>query len=313
MLPSRVKPKVLIIDDDVMSVQRIAEALSSGYDVFVSTTPQDGLSRAIELQPELILLDVIMPQISGFELCRQLKQNERTHPIPIIFVTALDTVNQQTEGFELGAVDYITKPVENAILKARVQTHTRLYQQTLQLESLAATDPLTGLANRRRFDETMLWEIEHCQREQVCLSLLIIDIDDFKSYNDGYGHGKGDDCLIHVSRILEDSARRGTDVVSRLGGEEFGIILNATDQVGAVAIAAQILDQFNQQRYEHRYASQHDYLTVSIGIATIVFSQITDCKPDERTLVDCADSALYEAKHNGRNQYAWKIWPDEHD
>ncbi len=313
MLSSRAKAKVLIIDDDVMSVQRVAEALSPVYDVFISTTGHEGLEQAQALSPELILLDVVMPGLSGFEVCRQLKQNEQTQPIPIIFVTAQDTVHQQTEGFELGAVDYITKPIEEAILKARVQTHTHLYQQTLQLESLAATDPLTGLANRRRFDEAMLSEIDHCHREQACLSLLIIDIDDFKAYNDGYGHGKGDDCLVHVARNLEASVHRATDLVSRLGGEEFGVILTATDQYGAQAIAAQILNIFNKQKHVHDYASQHDYLTVSIGIVTTAFSQITDYMPNERILVDCADEALYRAKHNGRNRYACNIWPPEPD
>ncbi len=305
------RAKILIIDDDIISVRLIAEALSPQYDVIVATTPEEGLQQAKTISPELVLLDVVMPDTSGFEVCRELKKDELTQSIPVIFVTALDAVTQQAEGFELGAVDYITKPVEEAILKARVRAHTRLYRQTLQLASLAATDPLTGLANRRKFDETIIHEISHCQREQQCLSLLIIDIDDFKSYNDNYGHGRGDDCLVFVAKTLTHCARRATDLVSRLGGEEFGVILTGTEARGAEEVAAEIIACFNHQQYEHNYASQHSYLTVSIGICTTDFSLLSAPIPNERTMVDCADKALYRAKNSGRNRFCCNAWPDE--
>lgn len=307
------RAKVLIIDDDVTTIRMMADSLTPDYEVIVATAAEEGLHQARTGQPDLILLDVIMPQINGYDVCRRLKADDLTLKIPVIFVTALDAVNQQTKGFELGAVDYITKPIEVALLRARVQSHTRLYQQTLQLESLAATDPLTGLANRRKFDESINHEIERSHRLQTTLSLLIVDIDDFKAYNDHYGHGKGDDCLVSVARLLKKAALRGTDLVSRLGGEEFGIILTDTDRDGAQVIAQHILDLFADAAYPHIKASIHSYLTVSIGFVTVDFAILTDNLPDERAMIDAADKALYQAKNSGRNRFCYESWRGDTD
>lgn len=313
MSVSPLHARVLIVDDDVATIRLMADALTGDYDIIIATTAQDGLHQAKQAQPDLILLDVVMPKIDGFALCKQLKSMDSTHRIPIIFVSALDAVNQQTKGFELGAVDYITKPVDTPILRARVQTHTRLYRQARQLESLAATDPLTGMANRRKFDEAIELELDRSQRNLQPLSLLIIDIDDFKAYNDFYGHGKGDDCLIAVARILLRSARRGIDLVSRLGGEEFGIILSDTDAAGARQRAEYIVDQFREARLPHAQARQRDFLTVSIGVLTARFDQVGRPCPPCRELIDSADSALYKAKAAGRNGYFCQQWPDNNN
>lgn len=300
--------KVLIVDDNVANIRMMADALSAEYDILVAKSAQEGLTQALHAQPDLILLDVVMPVTDGFALCRQLKSCEQTHKIPVIFVSALDTVKQQAKGFELGAVDYITKPVQIPILRARVQTHTRLYRQTVQLEALAATDPLTNLANRRKFEEAMSQEIERNQRENHALSLLIIDIDKFKDYNDRYGHGRGDDCLVAVARILSACARRGTDLVSRVGGEEFGIILSDTDADGAQSIAQAIRARLAAANIRHA-DSEYGYLTLSIGIATVDFAALAGGRPDSRMLVDCADNALYTAKNEGRNGVTLNHWP----
>ncbi|MBD3584275.1 diguanylate cyclase [Salinimonas sp. HHU 13199] len=302
------RAKVLIVDDDIATIRLIADALSADYDVLVAKTAREGLTRALESQPDLILLDVVMPGADGFALCRQLKSYDQIQQIPVIFVSALDAVAQQTKGFELGAVDYITKPVEIPILRARVRTHTRLYKQTLQLASLAATDPLTNLANRRKFEEAMAREIERNHREQHALSLLITDIDNFKAYNDRYGHGRGDDCLIEVARLLCECARRGTDLVSRLGGEEFGIILSDTDILGAEAIAQKIGKRIAAANITHE-DSHTGRLSVSTGVVTVDFAALAAGLPDSRMLVDCADSALYDAKAQGRDSVVINSWP----
>lgn len=296
------RSRVLIVDDDVTTIRLMADALAADYDVIVASDAEEGLEQAVSSQPDLILLDVLMPHINGFALCRKLKSNEQTRKIPVVFVTALTEVSEQTRGFELGAVDYITKPIEIPLLRARVRTHTRLYRQTLQLESLAATDPLTGLSNRRKFDESLALEIERCQRAQQELALLMVDIDDFKAYNDKYGHGKGDDCLIYVARLLKHSARRCTDLTCRLGGEEFGIILGETDRAGAMTLAESIVEQFNKQKYEHEAASRHPYLTVSIGVTVVDMKGAIHDKVFARDVVDKADEALYLAKSLGRNR-----------
>ncbi|QJR82375.1 diguanylate cyclase [Alteromonas pelagimontana] len=300
------RPRVLIVDDDTTTIHIIAAALSSDYEVTIATTAGEGFRLATTVKPHIILVDVVMPQVSGFEFCKQLKQDERTHKIPVIFVSAEDTIRQQTKGFDIGGVDYIIKPVEVPILKARVKTHTRLYRQTLQLESLAATDPLTNLANRRKFDEAIEHEIERCQRNGNPLALLIVDIDDFKSYNDYYGHAKGDDCLVAVARILKAEAKRSTDLVSRLGGEEFGIILGETDDSGAMAIAEAIIAEFRHQQIEHVKANQAAYLSVSIGVTFVDFSRGGRQGVSIRTLVDTADHALYRAKDAGRNRIEYE-------
>ncbi|MBU2977118.1 diguanylate cyclase [Alteromonas sp. C1M14] len=295
------KYRVLIIDDDITTIRLIAEALSPDYDVIIATSAEDGLKQALVAQPYLILLDVLMPRINGFTLCKQLKSNAHTLNIPVIFVTALTEVDEQTKGFELGAVDYITKPIEVPLLRARVRTHTRLYQQTLQLESLAATDSLTGLANRRKFDDVMSIELGRCHRARNSLAFLMIDIDDFKAYNDHYGHGKGDDCLGLVSRILKQSARRATDLVCRLGGEEFGIVLTETDKEGALSMAEAILSAFQEQKISHE-SSQNGFLSVSIGATVVDMSLHSNIDVTVREIVDKADNALYLAKSKGRNR-----------
>ncbi len=296
------RSRVLIVDDDIATIRLIAEALAPDYDVIIATDAEEGLEQARTTQPELILLDVLMPHINGFSLCRRLKSDEITRKIPVVFVTGLTEVSDQARGFEIGAVDYITKPIEVPLLRARVKTHIRLYRQTLQLESLAATDPLTGLSNRRKFDESLTHEIERCQRSQSELALVMIDIDDFKAYNDTYGHGKGDDCLVTVAHILKNSARRGTDLCCRLGGEEFAIILGETDRVGAMTLAENIIAQFNELKLEHSSASSHDYLTVSMGVAVMDMRSALRNRVESRQLIDKADEALYNAKTKGRNR-----------
>lgn len=296
------KSRVLIVDDDITTISLIADALSADYEVLVATEADEGLTLAAFSKPDLILLDVMLPGTSGFSLCRELKSNDQTFNIPVIFVSALAEVKEQTRGFELGAVDYITKPIEVPILRARVRTHTRLYKQTLQLASLAATDALTGLANRRKFDENLAKEIERGFRAQSDIAILMVDIDDFKAYNDRYGHGKGDDCLVQVARILKDVARRSSDLVCRLGGEEFGIILGETESTGAMTIAETIVEQFNKKKIEHKAATAEAYLTVSIGVTALKLTPDYYGSVEARQLVDTADEALYEAKSSGRNR-----------
>ena len=293
--------RVLIIDDDVSTIRLMADALSSDYEVVIATQAEEGFVQALHSRPDLILLDVVMPDMNGFDFCRKLKADARTQPIPVIFVSALDTVSEQARGFELGCVDYITKPIAFPILLARVKTHTRLYRQTLQLESLAATDPLTGLANRRKFDECIQHEVARANRKRCSIALLIIDIDDFKPFNDHYGHGKGDDCLVRVARLLRKCVGRATDTVSRLGGEEFGVVLPDTDAEGAISLANEIITLFNEEKIPHHYATQHDYLTVSIGVGILDDSKLGEASIDPRSLIDVADEALYQAKENGRN------------
>ena len=289
--------KVLLVDDDVTTIRLIADALASEFDVMFATDAQEGLEKAESLEPDVILLDVVMPGTDGFTLCRKLKSNPKTQPIPVIFVSALNAIGQQLEGFDIGAVDYITKPIEVPILRARVRTQSRLYKQTLELASLAATDPLTGVPNRRKFDETFASEWARSTRQQEPLSMLMIDIDEFKRYNDSYGHGRGDECLVRVATVLRECIHRSTDLVARLGGEEFGVILPDTDLAGTQEIAQSIINAFAEQRIPRGDGAQFSYLTVSVGYCTRNASDET-----MQHLFERADAALYRAKSGGRNQ-----------
>ena len=288
---------ILVIDDDITTIKLIATTLKDEFNVIIATTAADGLNLSSSL-PDLILLDVMMPEINGYELCRQLKENKLTQNIPVVFVTALSDTANQVKGFEIGAIDYITKPIETSILKMRVRTHCKLFKQSKQLERLAATDPLTTLANRRKFDEFFQSEWQRSVRKKSPITLLMIDIDDFKAYNDHYGHGRGDECLLVVSKCIRRCIKRSSDLVARVGGEEFAVVLTESDVNAGIEVAEQISQELNKQQLKHEYSS-HSYVSVSIGIATA----IPNLENSSHHLFERSDAAMYQAKRSGKNQY----------
>ncbi|RQW81685.1 MAG: diguanylate cyclase, partial [Methylococcus sp.] len=227
------RPRVLIIDDVSSNIEILGEALSQDYDVRFACSGQEGLDIAVADPPDVILLDVVMPEMDGFEVCRRLKDLDDLQNIPVIFVTARDAEEDQGIGLSLGAVDYITKPFNPALVRMRVRNHAESKRRADLLASLAMIDGLTHLPNRRRFDEQLELEWKHCQRDAVPLSLLLMDIDDFKGFNDHFGHGEGDVCLQRVADALAKAAHRPTDLLARYGGEEFVAILPNTDAIGA--------------------------------------------------------------------------------
>ena len=292
------QPSILIVDDVPTNIQVLAEALRLDYRVRVATNGVDALKVIAQTPPDLILLDIMMPEMDGFELCRQLKSDPATHRIPILFVTAKDDVADEERGLNLGAVDYITKPFHLPVVRARVRNHMQLKKTADQLELLAHVDGLTGIANRRRFDETLDIEMRRCQRAEQPISLLLLDIDHFKQYNDHFGHGMGDLCLTQVAASLSHSVARAADLVARYGGEEFAVILPQTDCEGAAQIADRLREHILQLKIPHAPTTGKDFVTVSIGVACL--SPIATTPPGE--LVDSADKKLYAAKHAGRNQ-----------
>ena len=220
---------VLIVDDAPANIEVLSEALSDEYEVLFATSGQDALDVAAEQHPDLILLDVMMPEMDGYEVCTRLKGDTKTQTIPIIFVTAMDHEEEETKGLNVGAIDYLAKPIRPAIVRARVRNHLELKRYRDNLECLSSTDGLTGIANRRRFDEFLDREWLRARRCQTPLSLILMDIDLFKGYNDHYGHLAGDDCLRHLAREMTACLRRPTDLVARYGGEEFACLLPDTD------------------------------------------------------------------------------------
>ncbi len=289
---------VLIIDDVPSNIRVLAEALSQEYRLKVATNGNDGISIAQQTNPDLILLDVMMPSMDGFEVCRRLKSDTATSSIPVMFVTARDDFGDEERGLNLGAVDYITKPFHLPVVRARIRNQILLKQKTDLLERLAHVDGLTGVANRRRFDEALVLETRRCLRANMPISLLLVDIDHFKNYNDHFGHGMGDIALTRVATTLSQKLARAADLVARYGGEEFAVILPETDHEGATSIAEKLRESVAALNIPHAPGSGASSVSISVGVATQDPGQAMH--PSE--LVEAADRRLYEAKATGRNR-----------
>ena len=287
---------ILVVDDNPANVELLNEILRAQYRVLFALNGDDAVRTAKEHQPDLILLDIIMPGGDGYETCRLLQESRETRDIPIIFITAMDRIEDEEKGLALGAVDYIAKPFSPAIVRLRVANHIELKRQRDILYSLAQMDGLTGIANRRAFDSTLerFW---HAQaRKSLALSVVMLDIDHFKLFNDTYGHMAGDDCLRRVAAALGRTVQRGQDTVARFGGEEFAALLPDADAAGATSVAQRMLESVTALAIEHSASpAEEKLLTVSIGVSS--------CTPDAAqaptALLHCADEALYASKNSG--------------
>ncbi|HIK14932.1 MAG TPA: PleD family two-component system response regulator [Leptolyngbyaceae cyanobacterium M33_DOE_097] len=323
---------ILLVDDTPANLDLLTRMLTrKGYTVQAVNSGKKALALVELAPPDLVLLDISMPDMDGYEVCQHLKANPKTREIPVIFISALNEVSDKIRAFDVGGVDYITKPFRVAEVIARVATHVtiRRLQKELQqqnerlqqeirdrhtvemalqaaiheLEQLANLDGLTQLANRRRFDEHLFLEWRRLSRESSPLSLILCDVDFFKSYNDTYGHQAGDQCLCRIAKVLRETVKRPADLVARYGGEEFAVILPNTPLDGAVQVAQEILQKVALLTIPHCGSGISSHITVSLGVATIVPTQLLFPKQ----LVAAADRALYEAKSRGRNQ----IVPEE--
>lgn len=302
------KQTILIVDDMPINIQVLAMPFKSEYNVKIATNGEMALQVATSSNPpDLILLDIVMPDMDGYEVCKRLKRDSRTKNIPVIFITAKSEVEDETRGLELGAVDYITKPFQVPIVKARVKTHLNLKRKSDLLESLAALDALTEIANRRRFDESLQAEWNRDKRSKTPLTLIILDIDFFKNFNDNYGHAAGDDCLKRVAQALASSLKRPGDYIARYGGEEFAVILPGTDAKSAAHVAEQLISTVESLAIPHSYSDVSKHITISVGSATII--------PNDELfplfIVEAADKMLYEAKRTGRNKVCYHDFATE--
>lgn len=295
------KPTLLIVDDVVTNIQLLAGFLDQDYRIQVATNGAKALEIAASAtQPDLILLDVMMPVMDGYTVCKKLKEEPKTAQIPVIFVTAKGELQDQLLGFNLGAVDYIIKPFEPAIVKARVKTHITLKQKTEALERLTLIDGLTGVANRRRFDEILHTQILKAQQLKEPVALIMVDIDHFKAYNDGYGHGSGDECLIMIAQHLQRSLSemmQDESVVCRYGGEEFAVVMFGLGADDVYRIAEQLKYNIEKLAIKHDYSPVAGYVTLSIGCASFVPKD----EDAAASLLKMADDMLYVAKDSGRN------------
>jgi diguanylate cyclase (GGDEF)-like protein len=293
------KATVLVVDDTPANLKLLYELLKDECSVRTASNGPKALAICqSEQRPDLVLLDVMMPDMDGYEVCRRLKEDPRSRDIPVIFITAKTDIEDEQKGLELGAVDYITKPFGPAVVKMRARNQIELKRAREQLTRLATTDGLTGLANRRRFDEVLAQESARHARSGAELSLVMMDIDHFKAFNDTYGHINGDDCLRQVARVIEGNVVRNSDLAARYGGEEFVCILPETSHAGAVAFAERIRQGIMALAIPHSASSAADYVTVSIGVATTRYA----AEKRELSIVAQADEQLYAAKSGGRNR-----------
>ena len=309
-------PKILIVDDEPSAIQILGMALEGLGDLCFATRGEDALALMAEEAIDLVLLDARMPGMDGFQTCKVL---HRDYPdIPVIFVTAASESGNEIRALGAGAMDFITKPIHAQIARARFGVHLQLKAQADLLRTLSSLDPLTGIPNRRTLDERLTLEWRRAQRHQHPLSLLMIDIDHFKAYNDRYGHTLGDDCLRQVAKTIAHNVSRADDFVARYGGEEFVILLAGSTLAEAGVLAEKIRLAIKDLAIPHDRSSTGPYVTLSIGVANLVPQfprQGEHSAPPSPVnplaspglqlaseLLDRADKALYAAKDSGRNR-----------
>ncbi|BDX04923.1 diguanylate cyclase [Planctobacterium marinum] len=295
------REEILIIDDDPVQIRILCNILGDDFAIRFATSGKEGKELASTFpRPDLILLDINMPDMNGFQLCRELKTIEATKNIPILFVSGRIDDADQLLAFNIGAADFIPKPISPSVLKARVKTQLELVSKNKALEELAFTDGLTHIANRRGFDKRLADEIRRMMRDGKALSLMIIDVDNFKSFNDHYGHTVGDDCLKSIAQVMKKTLSRATDFVARIGGEEFAIILPDSDVEQSCLVAQNLLSNLADKNIPHCQSAQSDRVTLSIGIT----NQVPAKDLNYEQFFKQADQALYQVKRSSKNGYA---------
>lgn len=296
------KQRILVVDDERFNLNVLADLLKNDYTVILAKNGEQALERADKQPPDLILLDIMMPGMDGYQTLKALKENRSTRKIPVIFITALGGGQEEERGLLLGAVDYIVKPFQPAIVLARIGIHLKIVRQRNLLESIALLDGLTEIPNHRSFTERFAREWQRAMRSRGPLSLGILDVDHFKQYNDTYGHGRGDEVLKTVAAMLTRQLKRTADFAARYGGEEFVMLMPETDAIGAARLARKICRAIEALGIEHAGSSASRWLTASIGGATFECTMAQT----ERQLFESADQMLYEAKRKGRNKVIWQ-------
>jgi len=307
--------KVLVVEDS-KPISLIICAVIRGmkHDPIPVESGEEAIEIFQKQSFDLILMDVEMPGIDGFETTRRLRVIMGDVWIPIIFLSANDDEGHIAEGINAGGDDYLTKPVKPIIVQSKIRAMARiagmrnelskaneqLYQANVELERLSYMDGLTGVVNRRGFEKTFLTEWRRSQRENQPLAVVMIDIDEFKKYNDGYGHLQGDDCLKKVAETLNNTVRRPGDVVARYGGEEFVILLPNTDVEGAMYVVSHLVENVSALKIPHLFATYNHKVTISAGISS---TELMSKPYTDEDLLASADKALYVAKEGGRNRF----------
>ncbi len=317
-----VRCRVMLVDDQAIVAEALRRMLAGEEDIeyHYCSDPTQAISEAIIFKPTVILQDLVMPDVDGLMLLKFFRANPQVNSVPIVVLSTKEDPKTKSEAFEFGATDYLVKFPDRIEVVARIRAHSRsfmaqqqrdeayralselqkeLESKNSELERLSSLDGLTGIANRRVFDEFIKKEWLRAARDGRSVSLIMIDIDHFKKFNDGYGHQGGDDCLRRVAQVLATTVKRPSDLVARYGGEEFGVVMPDTDHVGAANIAEALLSAVDSMNIAHEFSTTNDHVTISLGVATMPPNGIT--APEE--LISKADEALYFAKESGRNRF----------
>ncbi|MBP1204449.1 diguanylate cyclase (GGDEF)-like protein [Duganella sp. 1411] len=291
--------RILVVDDAMENIQILHHALRDEQEVLFALDGEKALEIALAQQPDLILLDAVMPGMDGYAVCGALRGSPRLQDIPIIFVTALSQPEDETRALEAGAVDFISKPFNIAVVRARVRSQLTIKRQADAMRELSLTDGLTGVANRRHFNDTMVAEWRRCARAGLPLSVIMIDIDHFKLYNDHYGHQAGDACLQQISAAMKGCAARPQDMLARYGGEEFILLLPQEGAEGTKVVAGRIMDEVRKLHLPHAASPTAPHVSISMGLATAMPPLDSH---DPSAVIRAADARLYHAKQTGRNR-----------
>lgn len=292
--------KILVIDDSAVQGEFLSSILKDDYDVTVCQSAAEGLRAANEGDYSLILLDVIMPEMDGFMLLRELKSTELTRHIPVILLTSLADVQYEERGLLLGAVDYVAKPFSPVIIRARVYTHIQLYHYQSKFRQQAMVDDLTGVANRRRYEGESLAKWREAMRFSLPFSVCMFDIDKFKLYNDTFGHQAGDKVIAAVAQTVSSYFHRATDLFARYGGEEFVAVFVGNDGQSAFEFLKTVRQAVEDLHIPHN-SPVCQWVTISVGGASVV----PKSGDSYDTYLKLADAMLYDAKRLGRNQVVW--------
>ena len=298
--PAEKKDKILVIDDSAVQGEYLRSILCQDFDIFLCQTGQSGLQAARDGDFSLILLDIIMPDMDGYTILHELKESEVTKYIPVILITSLSDVQHEEKGLLSGAVDYITKPFSPVIIRARAKTHIQLYRYQMKFKAEASIDALTGVPNRRRYEEEAILKWRSAIRFQVPFTICMFDIDNFKVYNDTFGHPAGDEVLRTVARVIASHLHRGTDFFARYGGEEFVALCVGDNAEPTFEYMKKVRQAVEDLRIPHN-PDVREFVTVSIGGVTYT-PQGGD---SYETFLKIADTMLYDAKRFGRNRVVW--------
>jgi diguanylate cyclase (GGDEF)-like protein len=296
--------RILVVDDAMENVQILHHALRDEHEVLFALDGEQALQIARDQQPDVILLDAVMPGMDGYAVVAALRSSPRLQDIPVIFVTALSQPEDETRALDGGAVDFISKPFNVAVVRARVRSQLTIKRQADLMRELSLTDGLTGVANRRNFNDTVDAEWRRCARAGLPLSVIMIDIDHFKLYNDHYGHQAGDACLQQVSAAMKRCATRPQDLLARYGGEEFILLLPQEGADGTEVVANRILEEVRKLAIPHATSPTTPQITLSMGLATVLPPSDST---DPSALIRTADANLYRAKQTGRNRYCLSL------